>query len=172
MDYKKLFTDQSTIKVSVMTVDGKKLTKSLVEQLPYHFPFDKHFNFQGQKIFGHVKVGKATSNNPRAENIRFVIFEKDEKLYKFAIDRLHSMSTYGEKTSLDDFSTRALKELLGDNVEYYKSEESNSFNWRRNFDGDATIEDFLSPVGLEKFTTIKSNVKSLYLEILDHQIFV
>ena len=172
MDYKELFADQSTIKVTVMTIDGKKLTKSLVDQLPTHFPFDKLYNFNGQKIFGFVKLGKASPSNPRAENINFVIFEKGGKIFKFSIDRLFEMTKYRKETSINNFSIRALNDLLGDDSEYYSEGQKEYTKLQRSFGIDHTIEDVLTPVGLEKFSEIINNTKKLYLEIYDHQIFI
>lgn len=172
MNYKELFTDQSTIKISVMTIDGKKLTKSLVDQLPTHFPFDKQYNFTGDKFFGFVKVGKATPSNPGAQNINFVIFEKGGKLYKFSLHNLIQMTKYRADTLIRDFSIRALKEMLGDNPEYFNYDRIDSTKWQSNFEFDHTIESSLTPLGLEKFNEIIDNMKSLYFEIHDHQIFI
>ena len=64
MDYKKLFAEQSTIQINVMKVDGKRLTKSLMDQIAIDFPFDLEYLFTGEKVFGYVAMDVVMSKNP------------------------------------------------------------------------------------------------------------
>ncbi|GEM_PF-1254842 len=173
MTNKNIFADQSTIQINVMKVDGKKLTKSLIDQIPGGFPFDAQYNFTGDKIFGFAKTGKPDSRNPRGSRIYTVIAQKQGKLIKFDEFRLTSLTFVKPTTSLSDFSLRAIKEIIGEDESLYvinpNAADEEIYN---RHDPNFTIEKNLSPYGLEKFFGIIEKVKLFYNELQEHQIFI
>lgn len=170
MDFKKLFADQSTIQINVMKVDGKKLTRSLIDQMPHTFPFDKQFNFIGDKIFGYAKTGKSYASTPQNRDVYTIIAQKDGKLVSFNESRLYSIVTLRLTTSIRDFSIRALKEIIGDESKYFIEKPERSF-FREMVD-DYTIENSLTEAGQNKLFKIVEKVKGLYEEIFKHQIYI
>ncbi|SEV97255.1 hypothetical protein [Kaistella antarctica] len=173
MDKKIIFANQSTIQINIMKVDGIKLSKSLIEQIPVAFPFDNEYNFKGDKIFGFAKTGKSNPSNPNGRWIYSVICEKDGKLIKFDIGRLISIINVKPKTMLDDFSIRAVKEMIGDDSSLFNIEENSldGVQYNRN-SSDYNMEKLLTKDGNNKFFGIINKVKSFYLELQNHQIYI
>ena len=170
MDYKNIFADQSTIQINVMKIDGKRLTKSLIDQMPHTFPFDKQYNFIGEKIFGYAKTGKLNSSEPRVRNLYTIIAQIDGKLVSFNEWRLYDIVNIKPTTPIRDFSIRALKEILGDQPEYFVEKAPRTF--LREMTEEYTIENSLTEEGKVKLFAIVEKVKSLYDEIFNHQIYI
>lgn len=170
MDYKNIFADQSTIQINVMKIGSKNLTKSLIDQMPHTFPFDKQYNFTGEKIFGYAKTGKPNSSMPGFRNLYTVIAQKDGKLISFNESRLYEIGSIKSTTAIKDFSIRALKEIIGDQPEYFVEKAPRTF--LREMEEEYTIENSLTEEGKIKLFAIVEKVKSLYDEIFNHQIYI
>lgn len=57
MDLQKIFSEKTTIDISVVKLKNQKLTKSIFNQLRWYFPFDENINFTSEKILGFVLIG-------------------------------------------------------------------------------------------------------------------
>jgi hypothetical protein len=72
MDIENLFTKETTVKISVVTIDKKKLTKSILNQIKSSDPFDDFYNLKpGVKFIGYVR-----------DEFNTVIFVKDDAIYR------------------------------------------------------------------------------------------
>lgn len=170
MNIKEIFAEQSTIQITVMKVDGKKLTKSLIEQMPHTFPFDKQYNFIGEKIFGYAKTGKYNPASPRVRNIYTIIAQKDGKLVSFNESLLFDIVMLKPTTSIREFSIRAITEMIGDQPEYFVDKTQRSFF--DEFTGEHNIENNLTEEGKKKLFAIVEKLKPIYEELFNHQIFI
>ena len=88
MDLLDKFVEQSTIKINVLTVDGKRLTKSIFDQLETKNPFNAEFTFKAEKIFGYVNI----KNESKVGFNKVIIFEDGGKLYKYNTLPLYILS--------------------------------------------------------------------------------
>lgn len=115
MKNESIFHPQSEIKISVLKIDNKRLTKSLLDQIETQWPFDDQLNLTAEKVFGFVKIKKKDA--PSFHHI--VVAEKDGKLLKFNTERLMSLSRIQGETPygfLHNNYRRLLTSLFGDNV--------------------------------------------------------
>ncbi|WP_136468997.1 hypothetical protein [Flagellimonas onchidii] len=75
MDFGKIFTNETTIKISVVKLDNKKMTKGIFNQLHISSPFDKLYNLKEEvQILGYVN-----------EKDKWVIWSNKQRLYKYEI---------------------------------------------------------------------------------------
>lgn len=115
MTKESIFHPQSQIKISVLKIENKKLTKSLLDQIEAKWPFDDQLNLIVDKVFGFVKIKK-----PDAPSFyHIVVAEKDGKLLKFNTERLSSLRNIKPDTPytfLHNNYRRLLTSLFGDNV--------------------------------------------------------
>ena len=79
MNLQDKFAEHCTIKINVVTIDGKRLTKSMFDQLEERDPFNFEYSFKSDKIFGYVNV----KNESKQGYNKVIIFEKNGKLYKY-----------------------------------------------------------------------------------------
>lgn len=167
MSNKIIFSDKSSIKITVMNIDGKKLTKSLLNQLPNHFLFDDQFNFTGDKIFGCVYIGAKTKDTIGSY---VIVGEVNGKIVKFGDYRLAKVAQLTPNSRLVDFSLYSIKKIIGDDRELYvdyKEERNHYFPVDNNI-----IKNNLTQEAQNSLFSIVEKVKKMYKEILDHQIFV
>lgn len=163
---KNIFADQSTIQISIMKVDGKKITKSLVEQIPKAFPFDNVYNFIGEKIFGFVKTGKTAESSTKYWGIA----QDKGKLVRFSFDRIKNFASIKRDTSLNEFSENAIKRVIGDNAEYYSQKRRDSLFVE--LIGGVKIEEQLTNEGLEKLLGISGKAISFCEALEERQIYI
>lgn len=172
MDYKNIFADQSTIQINVMKVDGKRLTKSIIEQIPMVNPFDKEYNFTGDKVFGFVKLELKDPINPTQTIKLWGIAQYKDKLIKFSYSDLITVGNL----KLDDRvsgSPRSRIFKLFDRKENpiqekYLGEEGEYFSVPH----ELQFKDFFTEVAVKKAEVIINNAKEFSAKLRDHQIYI
>ncbi|WP_294302523.1 hypothetical protein [uncultured Chryseobacterium sp.] len=157
---KDFFTREITIKINVITIDGKKITKSIFNQLNVKSPFTHDINgysFNGEKILGYV-IDKGY----------WLIHAENEKLYRYNLTRMFAIAQLSSKS---DYSR--LKELFhlygyfGDNIindDYKHFDEIGIWNY--------SLERVLNKDILNKIGNLILDANNWKTEILNHQIFI
>lgn len=125
-----LFSNKTTVEITVVKINNQKLTKSIVNQLDNKFPIDKNGKFyEGLKILGYVKNKMRSSNQQ-------LIFSFDNNLYYYNLETLKEFTEL--KKSSKDYSL--LSRLNFDFYQKYKNKD----NSIRDEDYDHIIVDYLS----------------------------
>lgn len=156
------FCDQSLIKISVLTYEGKKLTKSMFEQLETLCPFRSDFSFTGDKIFGYINV----KNESKKGLNKILVFEKAGKLHRFNTINLEiirnftfntGFKTLQEYVDLEDLFQENLSEVL--NYDYEK------INYEK-------INVIFNDYGKSKLVEVFANVEVFMTLLNQHQILL
>lgn len=161
---KDFFTTETTVKINVATIDGKKITKSIFNQIntksPFNFDKDKGYIFEGGKILGYV-----------FDKEYWLLWVEDDKIYKSNLGTLFKMANL---TSSSKYST--LKSLFNNMIYYFGEEYLNSqfddISYEEYYLGTYEISQVLSKEAGEKLKAIVLNSRNWKLEILNHQIFL
>lgn len=158
---KDFFTIETTVKINVATIDGKKITKSIFNQIntksPFNFDKEKGYIFEGGKILGYV-----------FDKAYWLLWVEDDKILKtnlnrmFKIANLSSSSNFSSVTDIFNplvyFGNDYLKEDFREFDDYYLAQQKNS--------------DVLVDSVLEKLKIYVLNAREWRTEILNHQIFL
>ena len=158
---KDFFTTETTVKINVATIDGKKITKSIFNQInsksPFNFDKEKGYIFEGEKILGYV-----------FDKEYWLLWIEENKVFKtnlnriFKIANLSSSSYFSSVTDLFNplsyFGSEYLKENFKEFDDYYIAQQKNS--------------DVLVDSALEKLKKYVLNAREWKTEILNHQIFL
>lgn len=162
MDFKDIFTKETTITVQIMKVDGRKLTASLVQQFRRRSPFDNLYNFIGKHIYGYVtiKIDK--------EFGKMIIGQDEEGFIKFPEKNLRAISHITENSNWHQVkSILNLRAILNDDdvlsryseKEYYPNEKQ-------------PLSDFTSKEEQSKIFEIRDKVAVFLKELDKHQILI
>lgn len=158
MNIQNLFTNETTIKVSVVTLDNKRLTKSIYNQLHYKKPFDKLYNINdGVQFLGYVH-----------DKGQFVVFKEKSKLYVCNLDAFRVL----RDIDLDKNTIEYLYKVYpSDEVEQlYRFNSKNDMekdNYR-----DMQISQVFSIKGQYEFIDKAEKLQNLINEIFKRQIFL
>lgn len=152
----KLFEKEVTVKVSVVKIDNKKLTKSIFNQLHYSSPFDSLFNLkENVKFLGYVN-----------DDFRYLIWTNGEFIFKCNLNEF----TKFRKIDLN-------KNTISDLHEVFPSEKVESLFLVKNEIGfneyqDLQITQVLGPKYQSEILDKQENVEKIIKELLKRQIFV
>lgn len=81
MNMSKIFTKDTFIKVSVVKLDGRKLTKSIFNQLHTISPFDRLYNLKNDvKVLGYIN-----------DKTIWIIWSNQENLYKYDLQNIYPL---------------------------------------------------------------------------------
>lgn len=167
MDDNNIFHSQSEIKVSILKVDNKKLTKSLVEQFKNENPFDAEFNFVGEKIFGYILINRPGNNGKD----RIIIAQKDGKLVKFSWANALSLSYVNSESNWNDVRNNhnsTLKSLFG---EEKNKEYENKYQKLEEYDL-SKLNKIIEEDDLDKLFRVKDKAHKFLEELNNHQIYI
>ncbi|MDW9382776.1 hypothetical protein [Chryseobacterium sp. JV558] len=157
---KDFFIMEKTIKINVITIDGKRITKSIFNQLNVSSPFTHDINgysFNGEKILGYV-----------SDKGYWLIYAENEKIYRYNLSRMFAIA---QLSSTSDYSR--LKELFhlygyfGDNIineDYKHFNEIGIWNY--------SLGKVLNKDILQKVENLILDAHNWKTEILNHQIFI
>ena len=152
-----LFSNKTTVEITVVKINNQKLTKSIVNQLDNKFPIDKNGKFyEGLKILGYVKHKISQSEEQ-------LIFSYNNNLYYYQLWRIKELAELN--ISSKDYSL--LSRLNFDFYQKYKNKD----NSIRDEDYDHIIVDYLSfeeffeSNDLEFFEKRISELNEIYSEI-------
>ncbi len=151
-----LFEDQTSIKLAVVKLDGKRLTKSTIDQLNVKLPFDPLLNFTGDKIFGYV-------NFPKSKGGWVAIAQVDGKLVKFQTLRILWTSMINENSNFDNVYndlSRTFKLLFNEKYNKLHQEET------------AKLSDIMEQNDLNALLEIRDKAKDFIEKLADHQIII
>ena len=160
MNITNLFTKTTTVEISVVTIDKKKLTKSIITQIVDYKPFDEALNiFEGVKILGFVNGIEP-----------IVIWTRNGELNKCNLNVFRKLDHV-------DIHNSTIENLIGtyqtpeiDAILYSQNEKGNNitFNeYRKN-----QISSVLSAKGLTDLKDKKEEFKTIISEIYKRQIFI
>jgi hypothetical protein len=156
MNLDNLFTKETTIKVSVVTLDNKKLTKSIFNQLQVKKPFDKLYNiFDGVKFLGYVNDKK-----------NYAVFTFNDKIYKCEMVEFQALKYIDLH-----------KDLIKTLYRVYPSEELqklNKYNPSRpdEYYADSQISQVFSVDGQRELIEKAENLDKIFNELVIRQIFI
>ena len=172
MEVKNIFVKKSEIEVSVVKVGTKKLTKSLLEQISYWFPFDHEYAFKGNSIFGYAKLFH-TFRGEQVENL-IVVGEKNGKLFKFNLNEIAYIPQFRPDVLFRFIRNNYKLEQLCGGIEMINPKFLNEYE---EFDNeiiptDAKIKDIVTEEGLNNITKKVTNAKSFLDEIYKHQVYI
>lgn len=164
MELEKMFSEKTTIDITVVKLNNQKLTKSIFNQLRWCFPFDAEMNFKSETLFGHVRVGEEC----------IAIGSTKNGLFRFKLDYLKAIAVAGNMEGnfrrSNDYVDYA--ELLG-----VKSINSKFLSDTGDFDESNvvsvfTIKDVLTKEGQEKLIELSAKAKLIVRELYNRQILI
>lgn len=179
MDYKNIFADQSTIQINVMKVDGKRLTKSIMEQISMDFPFDLNYLFTGEKVFGFVVMDVVMSKNPVKIVPFWGVAQVEGKLVRFNADKIKKVALinlnhsyhYSYDTALVSETCKRLRLQDKDIYKLKYLDENDQFDEYAINNDDSFVKVFNENV-VEKLQLVIRNATSFMTELREHQIFI
>lgn len=141
----------ASVNIKVMTVDEKRMTKSVFNQIEAGNPFNKDLEFCGDGLLGYVK-----------DRGKYLLWIKDGKLRRYNLQNLQLIVTLERNTNLTRDIENALWALhirYTSSAPYYnlKNELEKALGDKRNF---------------EKFKLIQTSAKEFLNHIADCQLFI
>lgn len=164
MEIKDLFTVETTIKVSVVKLDNKKLTSLIFNQLNISSPFDDAFNLKEDvKILGYVnsKVNIKYKDH-HIENEKWLIWSRNDRLYKYKLIRLHPFLKMNIET-IQFFQFIAI--YNSDEIDKIYDDSKGELQY-------TPISEVIDQDKLNEISEKKIFVKEVYREILKRQIYL
>jgi len=156
MNTEKLFEKEATIKISVVKIDNKKLTKGVFNQINWKSPFDRLYNLkENVKFLGYVN-----------DKSKWLVWSNGEFLYKYKISDFYPFLRI-------DFNKNTINELL----DVFPSEVVKSLNDFKNQMGHYEYTDLEISSVLdvkEQYVIIekKENIEEIINGLLKRQIFL
>lgn len=156
MNLETLFTTETTIKVSVVKIDNKKLTKGVYNQLNIKTAFDDFYNLkENAKLLGYVN-----------DKSRFYLWTNGNSIFRNEIKELYPLI----KLNLNKNTIDELRNI-------FPSEEVESLYSYKNENGDYEYRNLQISQVLQKNSQYeliekKENVEKIVKEILNRQIFI
>jgi len=156
MSVENLFKKETVVKISVVKIDNKKLTKGVFNQINQKSPFDKLYDLRENVNFlGYVN-----------DNGKWVVWTNDESLYKYKIIDFYSFLRI-------DFSRNTIDELY----KIYPSEVVKSLYSHTNELGHyenqgCQISQVLELNEQISITDKKENIEQIIDELVKRQIFL
>jgi len=172
MSEKNIFIKKSEINVSVVKVGTKKLTKSLLQQINYWFPFDYEYNFKGDNIFGYAKIFN-NINREQNEN-HIVIGIKNDNLYKFDLNNIEFISRFKPDATFKYLENNYKLENLCGGIDFINPKFLNDCQeLDEDYIPSDTIEiHLLTKEGLINVNRKVNNVESFLKEIYKYQVYI
>lgn len=179
MDYKNIFADQSTIQINVMKIDGRRLTKSIMDQISMDFPFDQNYLFTGEKVFGYVAMDVVVSKNPIKIVPYWGVAQVEGKLVRFNADKIKKIASINLNTPLIHSSDESLvlqifRRLRLQDKDIYKAKYINEYDQYDEYliNNDDTFKSILNDIAFDKLLFVIRNANSFTTELREHQIII
>jgi hypothetical protein len=156
MNIEKLFSKEVTVKISVLTIENKKITKSIFNQLNYSLPFDNLFNLKSNvKFLGYIN-----------DKLKYVIWTNNEFIYKCELKEFYPIA----RLNLDG-------DLIRDLIEIYPSETVKSlYHYLNDYSiyeyRDLQISSVLEKKEQYSIIDRKEEIQKIITEILKRQILL
>lgn len=179
MDYKNIFADQSTIQINVMKIDGRRLTKSIMDQLSMDFPFDQNYLFTGEKVFGYVAMDVVVSKNPIKIVPYWGVAQVEGKLVRFNADKIKKIASINLNIPLNYSSDESLvleifRRLRLQDKDIYKAKYINEYDQYDEYsiNNNDTFNSILNDIAFDKLLFVIRNANSFMSELREHQIII
>jgi len=159
-----LFSNKTTVEITVVKINNQKLTKSIVNQLDNKFPIDKNGKFyEGLKILGYVKHKISQSEEQ-------LIFSYNNNLYYYQLWRIKELAELNI-SSKDYFLLKRL------NFDFYQKYENKDYSVRDVENSQILIDnlsfqEFLNSEDLETFNKAIYELNEVYNKIKERLIFI
>ncbi|WP_221389949.1 hypothetical protein [Dyadobacter sp. NIV53] len=85
--------DEEIIKIKTLTIGGRRMTKSVFNQIIRSHPFDREINFVGEKVIGFVNDTDA----------RWLLYIRGDEIRKSSLNDISKLLRVGETTKFEDF---------------------------------------------------------------------
>jgi len=165
MDIKSKFQKESIIKINVLKIDNKKLSKSLIEQLHEQNPFDEDYNFIADVAFGYVKLGID----------KVLIYSNNEKLFKFNINFIEKISSLNSEMKYNSAMYRTdISQLIRKKIKSNRQNtiDKNALMYNERKYEDKTIKEVLNDKEFQIFNLLTTNAGIFVEELNNHQIYI
>lgn len=125
MNIESLFTEKTTINISVVKLHNQKINKTIFNQLLINSPFTEDFHLRRQvHFFGFVN-----------EKVKWMLWTDDESIYKYEMERAATFTYLNlDNEKLDEFMKIYPTRLL----RYFK-ESHDEDDHHNEYDNDRTI---------------------------------
>lgn len=156
MNIEKLFPKETTIKINIVKIDNKKITKSIFNQINRSSPFDKLYHLKENiKFLGYIN-----------DKTKWIIWTNNEFLFKYEIKEIYQMSRINlNKNTIEElqkiYPSEKVKSL------YSQKNEFDHFEYR-----DIEISSVLDIKEQSEILDKKEMVEEIISEILKRQIFL
>ncbi|MDP9954788.1 hypothetical protein J2X97_000425 [Epilithonimonas hungarica] len=167
MEIKDIIIKDFDMNIKVIEINNKKLTKSLLDQLPEYFPFDSEAKFIGNNIFGYVKIKSGKQTND------ILLYIKNNRVYKSDLaflknlSQLSFLSQYYENIQLTSFIFR------GKRIEDFISESHLEYDiFNELYATTYKTMQVFNENGQKIIQETKNNASKFLAEIKDLQIFI
>jgi hypothetical protein len=156
MNIEKLFTKETTIKINIVKIDNKKITKSVFNQINRSSPFDQLYNLKENiKFLGYIN-----------DKTKWIIWTNNEFLFKYEIKEIYQMSRINlHKNTIEElqkiYPSEKVKSL------YSQKNEFDHFEYK-----DIEISNVLDIKEQSEILDKKEMVEKIISEILKRQIFL
>lgn len=156
MNIDKLFTKETTVKISVVKIDNKKLTKSIFNQLNKVSPFDSNYNLkENVKFFGYIN-----------DKTTWIIWGDDEFIYKYEMMKSYPFL----RINLDRGTISELKKVYdSEEVKKLYNQKDDEFGYLYR---DEQISSVLISNEQNEIISKKELVTDIFNKILERQIFI
>ncbi|EKT3967372.1 hypothetical protein NTJ12_002460 [Flavobacterium psychrophilum] len=156
MNIENLFSKEVTVKISIVNIENKKLTKSIFNQLNISLPFDSLFNLkQNVKFLGYIN-----------DKGKWIIWSNNEYIYKCELKNIYPMA----RLNLNRDKIRDLIEIYPSELVkslYHFMNESSFFEYR-----DTEISSVLDKKEQYIIIERQEEVREIINELLKRQIIL
>lgn len=156
MNIEKLFIKETTLKLSVIKVDNKRIIKSIFNQINIDSPFDELYTLkQNVKFLGYINEKK-----------KWIIWKNNDFLFKYDLGKIYPISQINlNKNTIDELITIFPSEKVK-LLHSFQNEQSH-FEYR-----DIEISSVLDPNEQYLIMDVIELVDDIIDEILKRQIFL
>ncbi len=161
MNVEKLFPKETNVKISIVKIDNKKLTKGIFNQLNRISPFDRYYNLKEKaKLFGYVN-----------DKGKWIIWSDNEFICKYEMKEIYPFLRINiDRDKIEDlikvYDSEEVKSL------YRHSETDENGNHCGNIYRDVQISSVLSKKEQYEIISKKELIEKIFAEILERQIFL
>jgi hypothetical protein len=137
-------TKPLNVSIKIISLDGRKLTKSIFNQIEHRRCFDHNIDFIGDELLGYV----------RDKNARFLVWIHQEKVRKTALSPYYELEKTSHRTKLEDslWFCRLTQTELNENYD------------------ETTLQDRI--INPEKYDQLIDKVNDFLIQVAEKQIFI
>jgi len=142
--------DEEIVKIKTITIGGRRMTKSVFNQILSLGAFDNEINFKGDKIIGFVKDTSEIK----------LLFIKDGEIRKCSLEYIMKLARLNERTTFTDLND--IERNLG--IRYFDYEDVEELR--------AIAKEVIPSERWSYLEILVSNAKSILQTLTGNQIFI